>query len=241
MFVHRCFALRSGCSGLLGRRARVRRESCRFTRANVGEIALPYAHEGAKIRRGRDVAGTRLPSIHRRVFTAAVARRRPSKFTPEPPLSRPISLRPVLLLSLPLLVRPPPSAQLSGFSAPLTTLSRKFVNVHAGSIIRSSLYRSISVARARQFAPASFRSSARDRAMPHDRSFFTLVHPRCVPPPLRRETSIDPRTRVTNSRRVPRFQVSRASGTRKRSIARYFFAPVVALEEKGDEREREKE
>lgn len=124
-----------------------------------------------------------------------MARRRPSKFTPEP-LSCPSSpsssrsFRPLVLplsLSLPACSLACLPARLSGFSAPLTTLSRKFVNVHAGPIIRSSLYRSISVARS--LAPAFFRSLSRSRSA-HDRFFFSPVHPRCTSTsaPLRRET-----------------------------------------------------
>lgn len=76
-------------------------------------------------------------SIHRRVSTAAATRRRPSKFTPGPPLSRPSSSSSHISF-LPSSFSLRHRCRLSGFSAPLTTLSRKYVNVHACPIIRSS-------------------------------------------------------------------------------------------------------
>lgn len=127
---------------------------------------------------------------------------------PGPLLSRPSSP--------PLPTSPPVSrlrCRLSGFSAPLTTLSRKYVNVHACPIIRSS--RSL-------FSFVPLRSLDRLFPSPH-----VLA---CLSAPWS-QRSIDPRARESRIHVVPRFELSRASGTRKRSIAQC-FAPVVARRER---------
>lgn len=128
----------------------------------------------------------------------------PSKFTLGPSLSRPLSSH-VSLFFLPVL---------SGFSAPLTTLSRKFVNVHACPIIRSlSTF---------VFAPSSsffFFFLFRSRFL--DRSLSPLV-PCFSSTAESREIETGSRARVTNSRRAVR-ALSRAS--RKRSIAARCASP----------------
>lgn len=98
-----------------------------------------------------------------------------------------LSFTPFLALFSYLFPLPPPFlrlCRLSGFSTPLTTLSRKYVNVHACPIIRSSR----SLFSLRSFVPsvAIFRS-------------IFLPYPTRVPLEPR---SIDPRARVTNSRRA---------------------------------------
>lgn len=150
-------------------------------------------------------------SIHRRVSAAAATRRRPSKFTPGPPLLH--ALPCPLLISLP---PPPPPflrlCRLSGFSTPLTTLSRKYVNVHACPIIRSS--RSLF-----SLVPSFLRPRSSDR-------FFSPIPPACL---WSRDRSI--LARESRIHVVPRFELARASGTRKRSIVQC-FAPVVARRER---------
>jgi len=127
------------------------------------------------------IAGSRAharPSVSSRVrfiahefSAAAAARRRPSKFTSAP--------------------------SLSGSSAPLTTLSRKFVNVHAGPIIRSSA------------SPPFFLSLGSSRAIPRSRDRFSRVH-LITPPPhspspaprLADRVGAIPRAGVTSPRRA---------------------------------------
>lgn len=152
-------------------------------------------------------------SIHRRVSAAAATRRRPSKFTPGPPLlhalpcSLPISLPPPLRL-----------CRLSGFSAPLTTLSRKYVNVHACPIIRSS--RSLF-----SLVPSFLRSRSSDR-------FFSPIHPRAS------GAEIDRSSRESHEFTSCR-EASSPVPRERENDRQYNASPPWSLEEKGEERERE--
>lgn len=148
-------------------------------------------------------------SIRRSVSTAAATRRRPSKFTPGPPLSRPSSPSSHISFLPPFRF----CCRLSGFSTPLTMLSRKYVNVHACPIIRSS---------------RSLFSSVPSFAI--SRSTFLPCPPACLSAPC--ETEIDRSSRESHEFTSCRdSELSRASGTRKRSISTR-FAPVVARRER---------
>lgn len=98
-------------------------------------------------------------------------------------------------------------------------LSRKYVNVHACPIIRSS---------------RSLFSSVPSFAI--SRSTFLPCPPACLSAPC--ETEIDRSSRESHEFTSCRdSELSRASGTRKRSIA-HSFAPVVARRERWGERTR---
>lgn len=137
-------------------------------------------------------------------------------------LPRPEGARLNLLLGLLFHALPRPLSPLSSLlstfrflSAPLTMLSRKYVNVHACPIIRSSrpLF---------SFVPS----------LAISRSIFLPCPPACL------WSWEDQSILVRESRIhvVPRYELSRASAMRKRSIAQCF---ALVLEEKGEEREHE--